>query len=168
IQDLAQQLSPTAASPTAPTAAAPVTSPSTPTTAISSATTGQTIVASGPLFQANTLMVTLPSDILFKPQQNQLRPETQVILDSIVNDLRNYPESTIRIAAHTDNKNDFVGSRSQSFQQAEAVQNYLTDALGNTYNWFVVGYGQTRPLSDNDTETNRQRNRRIEIAIDPK
>ena len=43
---------------------------------------------------------------------------------------------------------------------------YLLNALGDNYRWLVVGYGSSRPLANNNTETYRQLNRRVEIAVD--
>ncbi len=116
---------------------------------------------------ANMLMVTLPSDALFDRSPSSLRPESQIILDSIINDLQRYPGAAIRIAAHTDDRETPTQNRLLSFEQAQAVEAYLSAALGDQYHWLVVGYGQSRPVADNNSTASRQRNRRIEITIDP-
>ncbi|HEY9664501.1 MAG TPA: hypothetical protein V6C65_39155, partial [Allocoleopsis sp.] len=56
------------------------------------------------LAENGQLMVTLPSDALFVENQTTLRPETSVLLDTIVTDLRNYPGATIQVAGHTDSQ----------------------------------------------------------------
>lgn len=111
------------------------------------------------------LKVTLPSDVLFEENNSVLRPEAGLILDKIIADLRNYPAKTIRIAAYTDGTLKPEESRELSFRRAQAVQQYLTRSLGDQYRWLVLGYGATRPLVANDTASNQQRNRRIEIAV---
>lgn len=111
------------------------------------------------------LKVTLPSDVLFEENNSVLRPEAGLILDKIIADLRNYPAKTIRIAAHSDGTLKPEESRELSFRRAQAVHQYLTRALGDQYRWLVLGYGATRPLVANDTTSNQQRNRRIEISV---
>lgn len=119
------------------------------------------------LAENGQLMVTLPSDALFVENQTTLRPETSVLLDTIVTDLRNYPGATIQVAGHTDSQGAGADDRSRSFEQATAVAQYLSNKLGEDYRWMVLGYGSSRPVADNTSDLNRQRNRRIEIVIDP-
>ena len=121
---------------------------------------------SNTLSSDDKLKVTLPNDFLFENSNSILRPEASLILDKIITDLRGYPSSTIRIAAHTDAKSSADAERELSFRRAKVIQQYLANALGEQYRWLVVGYGGTRPLIANDTDANRQRNRRVEIAVD--
>lgn len=124
-------------------------------------------VALGPVFSRSTLMVTLPSDVLFDRGNYTLRPGARPILDNLIADLQNYKDTDIRVAAHTDDVGVDRENADLSFLQAEAVTEYLSKNLGDRYYWVVVGYGETRPLTDNQTEIDRQRNRRIEIKINP-
>jgi OmpA-OmpF porin, OOP family len=123
-------------------------------------------ISSEPFFSSDRRMVSLPSDALFEDNQNILRQEAGPILDKIANELKNYPKSTIRIAAHTDGAGQPRNNRVLSFRQAQVLEQYLSSALGKGYRWFVVGYGETQPVAPNDTPINLQRNRRIEIAIE--
>ncbi|MGB5962457.1 MAG: OmpA family protein [Coleofasciculaceae cyanobacterium] len=117
------------------------------------------------LVQSGKLKVTLPSDILFA-QNDTLRPESNLLLDKIIADLRDYPASTVRITAHTDDTGETQANRELSFRRAQAVEQYLAEALGDKYNWLTEGDGATRPLVPNDSPTNQQRNRRVEIAVE--
>lgn len=121
-----------------------------------------------PIADADPLTVTLPSDGLFVSNQSVLQPSARTLLDTVATDLRNYPRAAIQIAGHTDNGQPAPVAQDLSFQQAQVVQQYLASSLGNQYHWVVVGYGKTYPLVGNATEGDRQRNRRIEIAIDPR
>lgn len=113
------------------------------------------------------LTITLPSDALFGTDQVSLRPETSAILNTITTDLQRYPGATIRVVGHTDSQGSSADDRSRSFEQASAVAQYLSQALDDSYQWIVVGSGSNNPLAENTTPINRQRNRRIEIVIDP-
>lgn len=127
----------------------------------------QPTVAARPVFSRDTLMVTLPSDVLFDRGNYTLRPGARLILDNLIPDLQNYKDTDIRIGAHTDDVGVNKENAELSFLQAEAVTEYLSKNLGDRYDWVVVGYGETRPLTENNTEIDRQRNRRVEIKIFP-
>lgn len=116
----------------------------------------------------NGPMVTLPSDVLFAEGSAMLRPQTGVILDNLIADLKNYQGASVRIAGHTDDAGDAKENQALSFRRAQAVLAYLAGTLGNQYHWVVMGYGETRPVAENNTDLGRQRNRRIEIVIEPK
>ncbi|MBD2578103.1 OmpA family protein [Oscillatoria sp. FACHB-1406] len=113
----------------------------------------------------NQIKVVLPADVLFTPQ-NTLSKEAPLILDTVLIDLRRYTGSTLRIGVHSDSGGNSKEDQERSFRQAGILKDYLKERLGDNYRWVTVGYGQSRPLVANDSETNRQRNRRVEIAID--
>jgi peptidoglycan-associated lipoprotein len=113
------------------------------------------------------LMVTLPSDVLFDTGSISLRPGTSAILDNLVADLGNYEGATVRVAGHTDDTGEPADNRNVSLARAQAVVQYLSGVLGQKYHWVAIGYGETSPSVDNSSDTNRQRNRRIEVAISP-
>lgn len=125
----------------------------------------QVTTASRVSLPSDVLKVTLPSDLLFKDSDSILLPQAPVILDNVIADLRNYPGATIQIAAHTDDVGEATDNRVLSFRRAQAAEQYLFTALEKKYHMIVVGYGETFPLVENNSDTNRQRNRRIEIAI---
>jgi outer membrane protein OmpA-like peptidoglycan-associated protein len=134
--------------------------------ALENSSANQLMPVSDSVSSADKLKLTLPSDLLFDQSNSILRPEASLILDKIITDLRGYSSSTIRITAHMDADTNADADRELSFRRAKAVQQYLVSALGDQYRWVVVGYGGTRPLIANDTDANRQRNRRVEIAVD--
>ncbi len=55
-----------------------------------------------------------------------------------------------------------------SRRRAEAIGAYLTGTLGVTASRVsAVGYGETQPIASNDTPQGRERNRRIDVIIEP-
>lgn len=176
VQELRQRLDPTADSAGDPQAtptpgsslpAEPLESPASTEPAMPF-TTASPVLQQRPGVPANSLMVTLPLDVLFATDTATLSPQTTAILDSIVSELQNYPGAAIQIAAHTDDTSSPADSRAQSFEQAKAVKTYLSQVLGDdAYHWVVVGYGQVYPVVANATPSDRQRNRRLELTISP-
>ncbi|HAN74334.1 MAG TPA: OmpA family protein [Planktothrix sp. UBA10369] len=116
---------------------------------------------------SNTLVVTFPSDVLFDVGSTILRPGANVILDTIIADIKTYKGSAVRVIGHTDNQGSPQQNLDLSFSRAEAVMKYLSEAIGTEYHWAAIGYGANRPTVDNNSENNRQLNRRIEVAITP-
>lgn len=112
------------------------------------------------------LRVTLPSDALFEDKETTLRAGREAILDNIVTDLKSYPGATIQIIGHTDNQAAADTDRHQSLEQAKAVQQYLASKLEEVH-WVTIGQGHNQPIAAEDQPENRQRNRRIEIVIEP-
>jgi chemotaxis protein MotB len=80
-------------------------------------------------------------------------------------------ETTISIQGHTDNLPLQSGAAFQdnwglSTGRALSVLRYFVDEKNLVANKFeVAGYADTRPIASNDTEANRQRNRRVEILV---
>jgi outer membrane protein OmpA-like peptidoglycan-associated protein len=114
------------------------------------------------------LLVTLPSDALFATGQVTLRAGSDEILGSILSDLQKFPDTSIQIAAYTDRQGSPELDRDRSLEQAKAVRQYLSQQLGAEIHWVAVGQGQNQPIAPNDSAENRQRNRRIEITIQPR
>ncbi|OLP19887.1 hypothetical protein BST81_03060 [Leptolyngbya sp. 'hensonii'] len=117
--------------------------------------------------QPDPFRVTLPSDILFNDSQSLLRSGAQPILDSILPELQPYQKATIRIAAHTDDIGNSRDNSELSLRQALAIRQYLASRVKEGYHWVILGYGSSYPLTENTSNSNRQRNRRIEITIEP-
>lgn len=132
---------------------------------LANGTTNQPSADSQPESQAEVLKVTLPSDMLFEENESTLSSGANVILEKVYTDLRSYPKATINVAVHTDNTGQPEDSRELSFQRAKALEQYLSTALGNSYRLVVIGYGASRPLVPNNTDADRQRNRRVEIIV---
>ncbi|MEP7323067.1 MAG: OmpA family protein [Saprospiraceae bacterium] len=73
---------------------------------------------------------------------------------------------SIRIDGHTDNVGLFDELLDLSRSRAEAIKKYLVLQKGiGSHRIGTVGYGGSRPISPNDSEENRSKNRRVEIYV---
>ncbi len=116
------------------------------------------------LLDVARLRITLPSDALFSPGQSELKENA--LLKQVLDQLVNYPESTIVVRSYSDDQATPSDSRDYTLAQANALSVYLKASLPGTYRWVAVGGGQSLPVESNDEDTGRQRNRRIEILVD--
>lgn len=79
-----------------------------------------------------------------------------------------FPRSELVIEGHTDSYGGDSSNQRLSQQRAEAVQQYMINAMRiPSYRLIATGYGETNPVANNETESGRARNRRIDIVIKP-
>ncbi|MGD8808818.1 MAG: OmpA family protein [Gammaproteobacteria bacterium] len=76
-----------------------------------------------------------------------------------------YPELDLRIEGHTDNVGTDAANTELSLRRAIRVREYLVSLGVPLSSIEVDGFGESRPVADNDTVAGRARNRRVEIVI---
>jgi outer membrane protein OmpA-like peptidoglycan-associated protein len=116
----------------------------------------------------DVLTVTFKSDYLFAVNSSALLPGAYDELERVLEVLKQYPETSIRIAGHTDSIGSADSNRKFSERRAEAVKNALVGMGVNPSRLTAVGYGARKPIASNKTEAGRQQNRRVEVRIVPK
>lgn len=79
-----------------------------------------------------------------------------------------FPRSQIVIEGHTDSYGSDETNLELSRERAEAVSRFLAEEYAiQEFRMTAVGYGETRPIANNETAQGRARNRRIDIRIEP-
>lgn len=105
------------------------------------------------------------NNIFFDPGKAILSPESSSELDRVIDMMNSNPNMTIQITGHTDDLGADDVNFKLSQDRAAAVKTYLISKGINTTRLTSKGYGEAKPIAANDTEDNRQRNRRVEITI---
>ncbi len=101
--------------------------------------------------------------ILFDLGKASLKQQSEKQLNNIVTLLLNYPDLKLEVQGHTDNQGKPDYNMNLSKNRAETVCNYL-QLFGVDKNRLVIkGYGETRPITSNETEESRAQNRRVEL-----
>jgi outer membrane protein OmpA-like peptidoglycan-associated protein len=104
----------------------------------------------------------------FDSGASQLKPETFDLLAKVEKAIDVFPRSELTIEGHTDAYGGDDSNQLLSQQRADSVQQYMVNAMRiPTYRLIAQGYGETRPVSSNETESGRAQNRRIDIVIKP-
>ena len=115
---------------------------------------------------ANISAIADSNKITFEPSSTNLDASSQKTVQSIADVLKNCAEDThIEIAGHTDSQGREEMNQSLSQQRAEAVLSALRAQLIPTANFTAVGYGESLPIADNETEEGREANRRIAFTL---
>jgi outer membrane protein OmpA-like peptidoglycan-associated protein len=103
--------------------------------------------------------------VLFEQSKYVLLPGSYTELDKLVNTLKKYPAMHILVAGHTENVGDPRLNQALSENRARVVTNYLIRNGIAEDRIEAQGYGGTRPVAGNATETDRARNRRVEFTV---
>ncbi|CCH51895.1 putative protein Mb0923 [Fibrisoma limi BUZ 3] len=104
-------------------------------------------------------------NVMFQQSSYVLLPESYVELNKLVQALRDNPTVQLVISGHTDNVGDPRLNQSLSEYRARVVMNYLIRHGIAEERLEAKGYGCTRPVAGNDTESDRSKNRRVEIQV---
>ncbi|MDB4975513.1 MAG: hypothetical protein JWN48_3854 [Myxococcaceae bacterium] len=104
--------------------------------------------------------------IEFQTMRAEIRPESLGILDQIRSALEVNPQlRRVRIEGHTDNVGPNLANEKLSQRRAESVMKYLVKEGIDPGRLEAKGWGEERPLVKNDSEENKQINRRVEFHI---
>jgi len=94
-----------------------------------------------------------------------LKPSSYKALDNLVELLKLKRTMVIEVAGHTDDIGSYESNMELSRKRAEAVRSYLISKGIEPERVIAKGYGSTQPVAPNDSDENRQKNRRVEIRI---
>jgi outer membrane protein OmpA-like peptidoglycan-associated protein/Tol biopolymer transport system component len=103
--------------------------------------------------------------ITFPSNSADLKQSSFVELDQVIDLLTNNPGMSIEISAHTDDVGNDEYNNSLSEKRAQSVLEYLKKKKISSQRIVAKGYGETKPVAPNDSEINRELNRRVELAI---
>jgi outer membrane protein OmpA-like peptidoglycan-associated protein len=117
--------------------------------------------------EGNRMIIRLVG-LTFASGQDVVRPTYRGLLEKVRQAADVFPRSQIVVEGHTDAYGGDENNLALSRRRAEAVSAYLTGELGvPAVRISAVGYGETQPIANNDTEQGRVRNRRIDVIIEP-
>ncbi len=105
-------------------------------------------------------------DIYFDTGQTKPNDKSRDALKLLANFLQEHPDLKVEISGHTDNTGNAHRNQVLSEQRAEAIVVYLIDeGFISPRRLTFVGYGDTQPISDNETSEGKEKNRRVELKI---
>ena len=114
------------------------------------------------------LRLNLDSAVLFDTGKFQLKESAADELKKLVSAIKTIPKAHIVVEGHTDNVGNPNSNKVLSEKRAQEVSGFLKMQLSSSYTFEIQGYGETHPMVPNDTDENKQKNRRVEILVVPK
>ncbi len=103
--------------------------------------------------------------INFEPGSAEFTSDAGKTLDQIAEIMKQCADVPMEIGGHTDSQGREEMNLDLSEKRADAVVAALMERRILTGNLSAVGYGETVPIADNETEAGRETNRRIEFRL---
>jgi outer membrane protein OmpA-like peptidoglycan-associated protein len=113
------------------------------------------------------LVLTFQGDFWFDVDSAVLKAGAYNEIDRVATILNRYPETSIRIEGHTDSTGNENYNQELSEKRAMSVKNALLAKSVADTRLQTIGFGESKPVADNNKEGGRQLNRRVEIVIVP-
>lgn len=94
-----------------------------------------------------------------------LRPQSLATLNHLIEYLKRKSRVHIEIAGFTDNIGTHAENQKLSLERARSIFKFLNQNGISEERMTIKGYGDSQPITENNSEEGRQKNRRIEITI---
>ncbi len=105
------------------------------------------------------------NNIFFDFDQYELKERSITELSKVIRILNDNPNIHVEIGGHTDSDGSAAYNKQLSLKRAQSVVSYLVEKGINRARLSEMGYGADRPIRPNDSDENKQANRRIEFKI---
>ncbi len=105
------------------------------------------------------------NNIFFETGKFVLQKESYLELDRLISILKENSNVKIALSGHTDNVGDDQKNLLLSQNRSDAVYKYLIEKGISKNRLTSKGYGKTKPITNNKTDEEKQKNRRVEFVI---
>lgn len=108
-----------------------------------------------------------PIGLVFPTGSAQIEAQYFAILRKVQDAIRVFPNSRVIVEGHTDSFGGDDSNLTLSTSRAESVREYLLANMRDLSPADVeaVGFGESRPVANNETTEGRARNRRIDLVL---
>jgi outer membrane protein OmpA-like peptidoglycan-associated protein len=107
--------------------------------------------------------------ITFPSGRATLTEADDEILSRVARSIRVFPQATVTVEGHTDASGGASENLRLSRERAEAVRARLGEIHGIAeWRMRADGFGESRPIANNETAEGRAENRRIDVRIEPR
>ena len=103
--------------------------------------------------------------ITFDPGKASIAGASRGLISALAVLVKQCPGVPIEVGGHTDSQGSERGNKSLSEDRAKAVLVALKQEGVDVATMKAVGYGEEKPIGDNDTDEGREANRRIEFTL---
>ena len=117
--------------------------------------------------EGDNLRLIMPGNITFQTDSAQIRGDFYDVLDSVSLVLKEFKDTSILVAGHTDSVGNDSYNQGLSERRSYSVKNYLSSAGIPTGRVQAVGFGERHPVASNSSAQGREQNRRVELELQP-
>ncbi len=104
-------------------------------------------------------------NVLFETGKANLKNTSFKAIDELASAMATKTTMEVEIIGHTDNVGNKDENLKLSQERAQAVRSYLVKKGIDAHRITAKGYGDTKPVADNNTAAGKQQNRRTEVKI---
>jgi len=115
----------------------------------------------------DSIILNMPGNVTFNTDSSMIRGSFYDVLSSVVLVVKEFDKTIIEIAGHTDSTGSDQYNQNLSEQRASSVGQYFMAQGIDRMRIMTKGYGESRPIADNNTEQGKQLNRRVELTLVP-
>jgi len=115
----------------------------------------------------DNLTLNMPAGVTFATNSATVEPQFRNTLDQVASTLASYEKTYIDVYGHTDSTGNDGINIPLSQNRARSVADYLSTRGVQSARIGTQGFGASQPIADNNTESGKQANRRVEIKIVP-
>lgn len=115
--------------------------------------------------QADEVLADVFDNLNFEFGKAEIKKDSFPYLDKLADTLLKSKNWTLEIQGHTDDKGTEDYNLKLSQNRADAVKNYLVSKGVVADTITAKGFGETKPIVANDSDANREKNRRVEFKI---
>jgi outer membrane protein OmpA-like peptidoglycan-associated protein len=115
----------------------------------------------------DNITLNMPGNVTFATNSSDLNPAFFEVLNSVGKVVKEFDQTIVEVAGHTDSTGADAYNQSLSERRAATVSQYLQARGIMAQRLITVGMGETMPVADNTTDNGRQANRRVEITMVP-
>jgi outer membrane protein OmpA-like peptidoglycan-associated protein len=106
--------------------------------------------------------------LTFPTGKSEIKPEYFALLKKVQDGIREFENCDVIIEGHTDSRGGAELNQTLSDERANAVQAYIVSNMSFPPDRIKsVGFGESKPVANNETEAGRAKNRRIDVVIIP-
>src|SRR5690606_8902736 len=115
----------------------------------------------------SVLKLTINADVLFDVAKFELKETAKQSLDSLKTSNEKLDKATILIQGHTDSDGEEAANMTLAENRCNSVKGRLMEIFGENsgYQFEIKAYGESKPRVSNDSQENKQQNRRVEITV---
>lgn len=113
------------------------------------------------------LVVTIPADLLFAPNETELKPSAGEYLAPLKRYLKEPDMYRVLLTMHTDNTGSDSYRDQLTLDRVESVFNWFEDSNADTRYLFDYAMSDDIPLEPNTSIDSRRKNRRLEVYLVP-
>jgi outer membrane protein OmpA-like peptidoglycan-associated protein len=111
------------------------------------------------------ILLNFPADVTFDFNSDSVKGQFVPTLSQVASVLSQYPQTTVDVYGHADSVGSDSYNQQLSERRAMAVASVLAQGGVVRQRLVTTGYGESRPISSNESDSGRAQNRRVEVYI---